>query len=148
MASPPAPYNITISSQCPNFQYYPARDGLINQGWNVTYSGSNDSQWYFDGVSEIGVGIPSHRTALPGAYVELRWLGTAIYLYGSVSPYSVHSIQVDGIEARGTGDLNSGLLARVIGLPYGPHKLHLSTGDNQVLTLRGAVLTVGLGGDG
>jgi hypothetical protein len=45
MSAPLAPVNFTLSDNSPLFQYYPSRDGPIDSSWNVTYSGSVDSQW-------------------------------------------------------------------------------------------------------
>jgi hypothetical protein len=143
--SPPSPYNITVNSQSPNFQYQPQRDGPIDQGWNVTYSRSNDSTYY---PGQLGMGYSSHRTSLPGAFVELDWSGTAVYVFGNALAASAYNVTVDGALAEGARDLNGALLGSAKNLPYGQHRLRVATQDNTTVSISGVVLTIGVGSDG
>jgi glycosidase len=145
MVSSPNPYNITISTQCANFQFQPQRDGPIDQGWNVTYSQSIDSNYTFNAQ---GQGESSHRTTLSGAYVELEWTGTAAYIYGNTTPNSVYSITVNGQPSNGGPDLIQNLLGSATGLPYGDHTIRVTSGDNNELSVSGAIFTIGVGSDG
>ena len=139
------PYNISINSQSPNFQFRPQRDGPIDQGWNVTYTLSNESDWQ---LHLSGDGFSSHRTSLPGAFVELDWTGTAVYVYGSALSNSIYNVTVDGAPANGTSDLVQGLLGSATNLTYGEHTLRVATGDSRIFSISGVVLTIGVGSDG
>jgi glycosidase len=133
--------NITVSSQSPTFQYSPARDGPINTGWNVTYTGNNDSAY---ALQTLGRGETSHRTSLLGAYVELDWTGTAVYVYGSAASNSSYQLAVDGIPFPAVADLTQGFLGSILGLTYGEHTLRVTTQDSQLFSVQGATLTIGV----
>jgi|ERR1700722_5515304 len=137
--------NITINCQSPTFRYSPSRDGPISQGWNLTYSGSDDSKW---SQNIEGLGLAYHRTNLSGAYFEFDWTGTAIYVYGNASQNASYQTTVDGTTVQANANLNDSLLASVKELTYGPHTLRVTTENAQLFAVRGAVLTVGMGVQG
>ena len=136
-------YNITISSHSPTFQYSPARNGPIYQGWNASYSGRPDVSWP---INAQDIGFTTHRTTLPGASAELTWTGTAVSAYGTAN--GAYSFLVDGRVPESNGAYpRDGILGRVIGLPYGEHTMIIRTETNLPFSLSGVVLTVGLGAE-
>jgi hypothetical protein len=140
-----SPYNITISSQCATIVYQPYREGLISGGWNVTYSGNDDSSY---NLQTIGIGASSRRTTLAGATFQIDWVGTAIYLYGS-APSGSFSVSLDGGNSvTGSPDTSQGLLNSLTGLQYGNHTVVLTVVGGNEVNFGGAVLTVGVGYQG
>jgi len=140
----PAPFNVTLSSQCATIKYLPFRDGPISTGWNVSYSGTVDSTW---SLQSFGSGTSVHRTTLAGATLQIDWLGTAIYLYGTSSSTS-YTYTLDGVPTPAAPDSVGGLLASSINLPYGDHTAVLTVNAAQEVAFQGAVLTVGVGNEG
>jgi hypothetical protein len=136
----PLPYNITLSSQTASIQYFPSRDGSTSAtGWNVSYTnGLKDT-----GHSTFqGVGVDYHQTTLPGAYMELSWVGTAVYLYGNASAGS-YIVLVDG-EDIGSNS-NKGVLASKSGLDYGNHNVRLTARGGSQVVFQYAQVTIGMG---
>ena len=80
-----------------------------------------------------------------GAWAELDWIGTAIYLYGEGSQNG-YTIELDGILTTQTpGVLNvPGLLFSQSGLTYGHHSLVLKVVQSEA-TISYAIITVGMG---
>jgi hypothetical protein len=140
-----SPYNITISSQCATIIYKPYRDGPTSGGWNVTYSGDPDSSYQ---LQLIATGTSSHRTSFAGASLEISWIGTAIYLYGS-APSGSYSVSLDGGSAvAGPSDSSQRLLNTFTGLNYGNHTAILTVVGSNEVDFGGAVLTIGMGNEG
>jgi hypothetical protein len=129
-------YNITIGSQASNIRYHPARNGPIEESWNLTYSQTNDFT-----LKANGIGVPSRRTTHAGAKIEMDWFGTAAYLFGFAKP-STYCISVDGGEEQ-DGQPAGELLGKVEGLEYGNHTLSLEVVDGgSSVEFKQALLTV------
>ena len=141
----PLPYNITIPSQAGSILYAPTRDGNIEDGWNVTYTGGITNEVLLGGRQ--GVGTDNHQTTLDGATIQLSWIGTAIYLYGQAGNASF-SIDVDvnvTIASTMVTIPPGGLLGKHIDLPYGNHTATLTTIGSGFVAFQYAELTVGVG---
>ena len=53
-----APYNMVgfgLTDQSAILRFFPHRDGLITDNWNVTYSGSSFADWSYD--NNFGSGV-------------------------------------------------------------------------------------------
>jgi len=117
----------------------------MSTGWNVSYSGTVDSTWQHQ---SFGSGTSVHRTTLAGATLQIDWLGTAIYLYGT-SPSNSYTYTLDGVPTPAASNSVEGLLASSINLPYGDHTAVLTVVNGpQEVAFQGAVLTVGVGNGG
>ncbi|EJU01016.1 hypothetical protein DACRYDRAFT_108349 [Dacryopinax primogenitus] len=75
MSSSIVPYNVTLGSESPLWNYAPQRDGLATQGWNASYSGATV---YVAGND--GIGTPFRHTQYNGASFEIQFEGTGYWL--------------------------------------------------------------------
>jgi len=90
------PYNLTLPSYSPVFTYLPYRDGDPTQGWNSSYSESNnDDPCDGDFNYCLGSGIAFRMTTSYFASFNLDFTGTAIYLCFGLG-YVVGSLNIDG----------------------------------------------------
>ncbi|KAH9928163.1 uncharacterized protein B0H18DRAFT_1084595 [Fomitopsis serialis] len=106
-------------------RFFPHRDGVVDNNWNVTYSESSFADWSYDNL--FGAGVSSHRTTLTGAYVVIDWAGTAVWLYGTAVENS-YTVAIDGnYAAQGQGATD--------GVLFG-------------VSITGAIITVGMGDPG
>ncbi|KZT51453.1 hypothetical protein CALCODRAFT_503519 [Calocera cornea HHB12733] len=79
------PYNISLGSESPTFQYVPIRDGPVTAGWNSSYSGN--IEW--NGLEgSQGVGTPYRRTQLNDASFSLDFQGSLKRLPSCSSAYT------------------------------------------------------------
>jgi len=139
----PLPYNITLSSQTATISYSPARDGAIDEGWNVSYNPGPLKTIQLE--RPVGVGINYHRTTFPGASLEFGWEGTAVYLYGNATAGS-YRISVDGVDTGTSNNVpQGGLLGSVAGLTYGSHTVKLDVLGKGEVAFQYAVATIGVG---
>ncbi|KAL0574499.1 hypothetical protein V5O48_007474 [Marasmius crinis-equi] len=138
----PLPYNITISSQTASILYSPTREGSIDAGWNSTYSSGSKDTGY---GRPQGLGTDYHRTTRSGASLELRWVGTAVYLYGNATAGS-YTITVDGQDVGASKNVpQGGLLGRKTGLKYGDHTAKLTVLGKGEVAFQYARVTIGVG---
>ena len=164
--SAPLPYNVTLPAQSAIIRFFPHRDGVVDDDWNTTYSGSSFAEWSFDNTFGKGVSyvvihavlllyssstihplqVSSHRTTLAGAYIIIDWAGTAVWIYGSGSKNSYNVAVDQGDVVQGQGDID-GLLFSQTGLAYGLHTVKLSVSEGEV-SINGAIITVGMGEPG
>ncbi|KAK7053007.1 hypothetical protein VNI00_004328 [Paramarasmius palmivorus] len=140
----PLPYNVTLSSQSATLIYAPFRDATIDLGWNVTYSGGVRNTEGPNVPGPQGVGTPYRRTTNAGASVELRWIGTAIYLYGNATSGS-YSITVDGSAIDDLPSGRDGLLGTKTGLAYSNHSVILTAVGGIEISFWYADVTIGVG---
>ncbi|TFY60076.1 hypothetical protein EVJ58_g5376 [Rhodofomes roseus] len=140
-----APYNISLTDQSAIVRFFPHRDGLITDNWNVTYTDSNFADWSYNNNFGSGISqMSAHRTVLVGAYVVIDWAGTAVFLYGTSA--AEYTVQVDG-QPLLTGLGADGLLFSQTDLAYGLHTAVLTVNAGE-LCLANATVTVGMGETG
>ncbi|KZT69816.1 hypothetical protein DAEQUDRAFT_726127 [Daedalea quercina L-15889] len=138
-----SPLNVSLTDQSAIVRFFPHRDGLITDNWNVTYSNSNFADWSYD--HNFGSGTSSHRTVLQDAYVVIDWAGTALWIYGEST--GTYYAQVDNGTVLLTTDPTSGLLFSQTNLQYGLHTAVLYVLGGEV-SLTAAIVTVGMGETG
>lgn len=140
---PSIAYNVTLNAQAANLLFLPARDGLMQNGWNTSYSAIPDSGFAY-GVK--GIGDPSRRTVLPGASIWTDWIGTAAYIYGDPGSanYSV-SIDDEAQDISSLGD-GGGILAKLEELENQNHTLAITVGKiedaDDPFIFKGIIFTV------
>jgi hypothetical protein len=102
-------YFAKLDAKAGNLRFSPSRNGAIDQGWNYTAQGIN--------------GAATRRTTLPGAKVEIDFVGTSIQFFGQASPNS-YRISVNG-SSPVSGQPQGDLLGGIEGLDIGNHTVSL-----------------------
>lgn len=128
-------FPLQIDDTSPLIAYAPFGDTLAlpnpSAGWNPYYQTSG----YVTQPNMVGVGASSHRTAHDGATLTLRWIGTAIQLYGSATAAS-YTVTLNGtIQDGTTARPEQGLLFEVDDLPNQDHLLVLTAHVNSTMSL-------------
>ncbi|KAH9839208.1 uncharacterized protein C8Q71DRAFT_703803 [Rhodofomes roseus] len=100
--------SIIVDDNSPTIAYAPFGDTLgepnVTAGWNPYYTGSGFSSGSNSSsssvVSNLGSGTSLHVTACDGAQVAIRWNGTAINVFGTITANSssalTYTISLDG----------------------------------------------------
>ena len=68
--SPYEPVTFVFTDQSAIMRFYPDRDGLITNDWNVTYTGSSFVDWSYD--HNFGTGVRFSRLPLLSSCLMLR----------------------------------------------------------------------------
>ncbi|KAF9268182.1 hypothetical protein L218DRAFT_1073523 [Marasmius fiardii PR-910] len=144
------PYNFSIPDSSPTFIYYPTREGGdLKSGWRSFYSNSPDSAFDSTNPTENKAsGISSHSTSMQGASLEINFLGTAIWIYGSGSAGAYTTRLNDRDPVDGQPSPSNGLLASYSGLDYKAHTFSLNVTQAQSLNITSATMEVGVGKQG
>ncbi|KZT51452.1 hypothetical protein CALCODRAFT_135365 [Calocera cornea HHB12733] len=150
------PYNLSLGSQSPTFQYVPFREGPVTEGWNSSYSGGIQD----NGVAGmLGIGTPYRRTQLDGAGFSLDFQGEALYLCLGTISGAGYALTVDNNAVTKTGaaddpacDAWPGSQIPLIadGLSYGLHTAQFSAAitNDAELDFYGGIVTLSAGPSG
>ena len=140
---PPKPFNLTLSAQSPLIRYRPSRDGPSASTWNITYE---DTPWT-NSTEVIGRGDSKHTSSFAGVTASLGWVGTDIFLYGSLQQGAEITADVDGSADNLVLNSGNGLLLVGKDMAYGWHEVRIKV-DRGEVSLTGVTLTVDIGSSG
>jgi hypothetical protein len=134
------PTNITVLDQSPMITYYPSRSGIDTQTWNVTY---DESPWseFFRGSIPNGTSI--HKTYFIGATASFGFRGTAVYLQGSGTDFSV-TINGETIPSGG----GSGIMAMKSGMENKWWDVVVEVTGSTGVAIESVIFTVEIGNQG
>ncbi|KAF7302161.1 hypothetical protein MIND_00783000 [Mycena indigotica] len=117
-----ASWNFTVDDTSPLLTYTPYADGSgsgLANGWIPWYTENG----FLSAPGEGGAGDSYHLTSLSGASVNLKFFGTAVYLYGTSN--SSYDAVID--DKRSTNaPTGSNLLFSATGLTQGAHSVTLT----------------------
>ncbi|KDQ55818.1 hypothetical protein JAAARDRAFT_133366 [Jaapia argillacea MUCL 33604] len=138
-------YQVELDDTSPIISYAPSGDPLatnadLRKGWSPAFSNIS-----LIALGQQGSGSTSHVTSCDGAIMTIRWIGTSIQLFGSVSSAD-YTILLDGSLQLGfTSSRDTNMLASINKLSNANHTISLvahvnSTGG--LVAFDKAILTV------
>ena len=129
-------YNWSITDQSPLITYDPDDRGSNETTWNSTYS---QSSWRAYTATTVGYGQSAHTTEASDASATVRFIGTAVYVWGQAYQLSA-VVYVDGIAMATSGGQN-GLIAAIEGLTNDWHDVEVVSRGLAYVSVEGFTFT-------